>query len=183
MAALVVITGGAGAGKSTLVHAIASHGHPVVREAAIEVIEDLVRELGHEAQRAWRREHQVAFQRRVAEVQTRREAEARAMDGRFVVCDRGLPDGRAYCERAGNAWPDDLLEAHASVRYAHAFVLDTPVDFDPRRESGRDDDLAGSVAIGHDLERLYRSHADGVTRLADGFDRRLRTVLEFLEGA
>jgi predicted ATPase len=163
VAELVVVTGGAYSGKTALVRALGARGCETLPEAAFEVIEELVREHGLEAQLAWREANQVEFQRRVTERQHAREAAARASAAPFVVCDRGVLDGQAYCEQAGVPWPDDLRALAAPARYAHVFVLETLHPFDARRETGRVDTPEASARTGRRLEELYRPRAAALT--------------------
>ena len=76
MAELIVITGAAFAGKTAVIRELAARGYPTIHEAAIEVIEELVTELGVEEQIAWRQRNQQEFQRRLSLRQHGREAEA-----------------------------------------------------------------------------------------------------------
>lgn len=179
MADLVVITGGSHAGKTTVIRELESAGHPVVEEAAYEVIESLTDELGLDAQATWRREHVVEFQRRIAQIQITREQQARNTSHPVVFCDRGLFDGLAYCQLAGESWPDDLWALATDARYAHVFVLETLSTFDARTASGRIHSHADSVAIADLLTATYEDRADCVTRIPEmPVDQRVRRILD-----
>ena len=149
------ITGGPGAGKSTLVAHLAALGHATVPEAAIVEIEALVLAHGLDGQRAWRSAHPLEFQRRVATRQLALEAEARARLPIALFCDRGLPDGLAYLAWRGQTPDDGLSALVTSGRYDGAFVLDTLDRYAERPETGRTSSRAQSLEIRAALVATY----------------------------
>lgn len=150
----VVLTGGDHAGKTTLLEALRAEGYAVVREAALEVIEELSRELGVDAQRSWRHANWTRFQARVARRQHELERAARDSGGRGLVLDRGLPDGIAFCRLAGVALPDEL-RGGLERRYDHVLLLDTVTPFAERPETGRIGGLERSRALRDLLRSVY----------------------------
>lgn len=155
---LIVITGGPGSGKTTLIQALAARGHAIVPEAAIQVIEELNAERGVDGQRAWRRANLRAFQQRVLQCQERFEDEARASDAERVYLDRSRMDGLAYYRHFGETPPAELLASIDSVRYDAVFLLDTLAHFDERGASGRSSDRAESIALRDRLLQVYRDY-------------------------
>ncbi len=149
-----VLTGGDHAGKTTLLEALRAEGYAVVREAALEVIEELNRELGVDAQRSWRDANWTRFQARVARRQHELERAARDSGARTLVLDRGLPDGIAFCRLAGVALPDELREG-LERRYDHVLLLDTVTPFATRPETGRIGGLERSRALRDLLRSVY----------------------------
>lgn len=131
----VVLTGGPHAGKTTLIHALKDHGVPIVREGALSVIEDLMREFGTaEAVRAWRLANMTEFQMRVGERQMEFEREA---TGDLIIADRGTIDGLAYCQHYGVAVPDGLPVLCANSGYDLCVLCELVLPFDERPGSGR----------------------------------------------
>jgi len=61
----VVLTGGPGSGKTSLVEHYQKAGHAIVPEAALQIIQELTRTMGLAAQRRWRQKHVIEFQRLV----------------------------------------------------------------------------------------------------------------------
>ena len=98
---LVVITGGPGSGKTSLVDYLGSLGYATVPEAAIQIIDELNREHGVRGQMAWRRQHFAEFTRLVCRRQAALEAACSVAEGDIAFCDRGRPDIKAYAELAG----------------------------------------------------------------------------------
>lgn len=155
----VVITGGAHAGKTTLVEALARRGFATLPEMAIEVIRELDRRVGPEEQVRWRLGHFAAFEREIVRRQVAQE-EAHLRGGPVlpVFCDRGRHDAVAYCLDRGIPVPPEIGEACRAVRYAGVVVLDTVPGFDERPKTGRVGDHAESLRIRDLVERVYREH-------------------------
>ncbi len=151
----VVLTGGPCSGKTTLAEELATLGFAVAPEAALQVIEALAQELGPEPARAWRAAHPDRFQRRIAELQLELEQAAERAGARWVVCDRGIPDGIAYCRYYGIAPPPRVAAAAAAAHYDAVLLLETLTDFRPRRETGRTDDRATSLRLAELIHAVY----------------------------
>jgi predicted ATPase len=168
----VVVTGGPGSGKTTLVQALGRRGFATVPEAALEIIDALNAEHGVAGQKAWRAAHRAEFQRAVLLRQVELEAEVEEQDAVFF--DRGRLDGLAYCRFHGLAVdPRDLALARAG-RYDRVLVLETLRAFAGRPETGRTSDRAESVALGEVLAQVYRAHGYALTlvpELATPLDR------------
>merc|ERR1712008_72720 len=93
----IVVTGGPGSGKSSIIDVLERWGCKAVHEAAIQCINELSNELGVEAQKKWRLEHKDQFQMMV----TRRQKELEdAVDPNLpmVFFDRGRLDGHGYAK-------------------------------------------------------------------------------------
>jgi predicted ATPase len=116
-----VITGGPGAGKTSLVAALERHGVPVVHESARPVLRAAAA-AGVDVD-AWRRSS--AF----AEAMLAHDLDAhdrmRATTGP-VVFDRGLPDILAFCRLEGVAPPPGLMQAIDRWRYAEPVFIAPP---------------------------------------------------------
>jgi predicted ATPase len=151
----VVVTGGPGSGKTTLVEALGRRGFATVPEAALEIIEALNEERGVAGQKAWRAAHRGAFQRAVLARQV--ELEARAEGLGTVFFDRGRLDGVAYCRFHGLALEPEYLLLAGGGRYDRVLVLATLQAFAGRPETGRTSDRDESVALGGVLAEVYRA--------------------------
>jgi predicted ATPase len=149
----VVITGGPYSGKTTIIERLAASGYTTIQEAAIEVIEELTRELGLEGQARWRTEHRDEFQLRIVRMQMALEAAAPL--GATVFQDRGRLDGLAYCRVFGSEVPPELVAACAELPYDRVFVLDTLTSFVTRTDTGRTSDRDRSLRIRDALMDAY----------------------------
>jgi predicted ATPase len=109
-----LVTGAPGAGKTTVVHKLASLG--------FRTIEDPARALLAESEGA-NRSDVLAFQRRVLQRIQRTMFPISAQE--LVIFDYGLAECLAFLKVRDIAWTDDLIDAAASVRFGKAFVLET----------------------------------------------------------
>lgn len=152
----VVVTGGPGSGKTTLIEALGERGYATVPEAALQVIEQLNAELGVEGQKAWRTDRREEFQARIAQQQVAQEEAALKESSGAVFLDRGLLDGIAYCRHFGSDVPADLALAVPQANYDRVLLLDTLENFDRRQATGRTSDRAASLALREVLSEVYR---------------------------
>lgn len=180
---LVVITGGAHAGKTTLVEALARRGYLTLPEMAIEVIRELDRRVGPEEQVRWRLGHFAEFEREIVRRQVaQEEAILRASPAMPVVCDRGRHDAVAYCFDRGIPVPAEILGACRAIRYAGVVVLDTVPGFDERPATGRVGDQDESLRIRDLVERVYRDHGHEPVRLPlMPIEQRVEAVVALIE--
>jgi len=124
-----------------------------VPEAAIEVIEDMTRELGLDGQATWRAAHREEFQERIIHKQL--ALEAREHTAGPVFLDRGRLDGVAYCHVYHSEVPTSLAFACSELPYDKVFLLDTLSAFEGRTSSGRTSDRTRSLAIRDALRQIY----------------------------
>jgi len=165
---LVVVTGGPGTGKTSIIEALAARGFATVPEAAIEVIAELNAELGLEEQKRWRQEHRREFQERVLERQLALEERAAASDADVVFLDRSRIDGLAYCSHFGQELPDALRRAARAARYDDVVLLEQLATFPERSGTGRTSGREASIALGGAIETVYRELGYEPIWLADG---------------
>jgi predicted ATPase len=133
----IVLTGGPGSGKTSLVEHYRTAGHATVPEAALQIIQELTRTMGLAPQRRWRQKHVIEFQRLILQRQIELERLGISDAAGLVYLDRGRPDGLAYMHLAGVKPPEDMIALMAENPYDNVFILDTLEQFDPRPSTGR----------------------------------------------
>jgi len=153
----VVITGGPGSGKTTLVEEFGMRGHATVPEAAIQVIAGLNEEMGVDAQKRFRRSDSIGFQELVLKRQLELEKEYAKREG-VVFLDRGRLDGLAYLRHFGAVPSAEQLELLTGRAYDHVFLLETLEVFEDRPDSGRMSKREDSIAIARGIEDVYREY-------------------------
>ncbi|WP_159944858.1 MULTISPECIES: AAA family ATPase [unclassified Nocardiopsis] len=117
---LVVVTGGPGAGKTTLIDHLASLGYARTTEAGRAIIRDQRRIGGRGL--AWRDD--ALFAELMLSWDMRSHRESAALPGP-VFCDRGVPDMVGYLLLRGLAVPEHVTEAARLFRY-HRKVFVAP---------------------------------------------------------
>lgn len=132
---LHVVTGGPGAGKSTLIAALRDAGHAVVEEAGRAVIREQVASGGDAL--PWGDRHAYAREMLVRDRAAWREAREH-MGPTFF--DRGLPDILGYLRLMGEPDPAELVEALDACRYAREIFVAPPWEaiFDQDAERRQD---------------------------------------------
>ncbi|WP_067604621.1 AAA family ATPase [Nocardiopsis listeri] len=118
---LVVVTGGPGSGKTTLIDHLAGLGHGRTVEAGRAIIRDQ-RAIGG-AGLSWRDED--LFVELMLSWDMRSHREAADREG-LVFCDRGVPDMVGYFLQRGRRVPEHVREAARLFRYHHRVFLAPP---------------------------------------------------------
>ena len=180
-ARLIVITGGPGTGKTSLIEALAERGWATVPEAAIEVIGELNAEMGLERQKEWRHANRSEFQARVLARQKTLEGAALDSEEPVAFLDRSRLDGLAYCRYFDEAPPAELVQAADEVRYDDVVWLEQLGVFPDRGATGRTSDRDASIALGDEIATVYEERGYELLRLPDGplpdrVDRLLREL-------
>ncbi|HZY82979.1 MAG TPA: AAA family ATPase, partial [Cyclobacteriaceae bacterium] len=93
---MIVLTGGAFAGKTTLINKLSELGHPVFPESALITISMFNGLIGRTKQFSWRMTHTSKFQKRVTELDIIKLQIAHDLKLKNVFWDRGLHDGIVY---------------------------------------------------------------------------------------
>lgn len=138
-----VVTGASSCGKTAIVSKLAELGHPVLHEAARELIEE-----GRLHPRT------AEFQEELAARHLEREATLESSGARVAFLDRGLYDVGAFSRHFGQAVPE-IVTASAKD-YAAAFFLEPLGDFEQdgiRIESG----VTEALAIGRLIREEYET--------------------------
>jgi len=118
---LIVITGGPGAGKTTLIEALAGHGYAVQPEAGRAIIREQQAIGGKGLPWADR----ARFAELMLAADLRSHAAALAGEGQ-VFFDRGLPDILGYLALCGLPVPQQAEEAAWRLRYRRTVFIAPP---------------------------------------------------------
>ena len=150
---IAVLTGGPGIGKTTLLNMLAQGGMPVIREAALELINEMNEKLGVDGQREWRKSHFIEFQDMLIEKQL--QLEAKAEEAGWIIADRGLLDIVGFCRFKGQTSPVKLTPRLLEKRYSMAFLLEPLPEFIDRGSTGRIFNREEAISISDCIGSAY----------------------------
>ena len=146
----IVITGGPGVGKTTVIELLRKRGYTVVDETAREIIE---REMAKGSDvLPWK--NLKAFQDSVFARQLEKETRAGESVGSIpIFLDRSIVDGYAYSV-LGNVFPVSDIARLAPGRYTKVFLLERLPDY--VTDTSRIEDLQFAKDIHAEILKAYR---------------------------
>ncbi len=116
---LIVITGGPGTGKTTLINRLITAGHVCYPEISREITED-ARKNGIDQLFL---NNSLLFSELLLEGRKKQFEAATNEKAPLVFLDRGLPDIIAYMHYIGDSFPDSFTAICTALRYSKVFVL------------------------------------------------------------
>jgi predicted ATPase len=150
---VIVITGGPGSGKTTLINALKNKGFFCLDEVSREITEN-ARKSGIDqlflAQ-------PLLFSELLLEARMKQFQEAKANDALYFL-DRGVPDILAYMHYIGDSYPSQFVEVAKSCRYDHVFILE-PWEAIYVQDSHRYENFAQAQLIYQHLIETYGQYA------------------------
>ncbi|PVW13931.1 AAA family ATPase [Marixanthomonas spongiae] len=115
----IVITGGPGTGKTTLIDALEKKGYHCLPEVS--------REITKQAQQKGVEQlfltDPILFSKRLLEGRLQQFKDANQYEAPFLFYDRGLPDVTAYMDYAKTAYPESFTNQCEEHRYDSVFLL------------------------------------------------------------
>lgn len=115
----ILITGGPGTGKTTIIETLKNQG--------FYCFDEISRAVTAEAQRQGIEQlfldQPLAFSQKLLEGRTQQFNKAGSIDSSCVFYDRGLPDVLAYMDYIGDDYPDFFIEACKTHQYDLVFLL------------------------------------------------------------
>jgi predicted ATPase len=181
----IVITGGPGSGKSSLINRLDKHDYQVCREQAITLIDEMIKEWGIHKFIDWKRDNQLVFNSMILERQLAIESN---LENRSICFyDRGHLDPLAYLnkfqrstliEKYFDAY--ELQKMQGSITPYHQIFYCEPLDhYDERYETGRTENEQDAHMIGRQLREVYESFEFQVIKLpSDSVENRLAMIFQ-----
>jgi predicted ATPase len=121
----VVIIGGPGVGKTSVIDELARRGYKTINEAAREVIEEGFA-TGQTIQQI--RANDMLFQKAIFDRKLQHHKDLNTQD--YVFFDRGLHDTKAYLDLAKLGLTPDMKRELSASTYQHVFALDMLPQYD-----------------------------------------------------
>ncbi|HFF9781008.1 ATPase [Serratia marcescens] len=148
----IVLTGGPGSGKSTLIDVLHRRGYPHSLEAGRAIIQDQVSTGGHALPWGDRQ----AFAERMLDWELRSWREATGETCWFF--DRGLPDIAGYLTLCGLPIPAHLTAAIGAFRYAERVFIAPPWQAIYAQDSERKQSFAEAELTYRAMVAVYRRY-------------------------
>lgn len=115
----IVITGGPGTGKTTIINELIRRGFPC--------LEEISRQVTLEAQKNGISQlfltNPLLFSEKLLEGRISQYHSTEAIHAPFVFLDRGIPDVVAYMDFKKEDYPNSFIDACRSHQYDHVFIL------------------------------------------------------------
>lgn len=149
----IVITGGPGTGKTSLINELIKRGHTCLEEISRQVILD-ARQEGIEQLFLTK---PLLFSERLLEGRIKQYETAKSMDSEVVFIDRGVPDVLAYMDYANESYPDNFVKACHNCKYHQVYVLE-PWQEIFTSDSERYENFEQAVSIHKQLLNTYKKY-------------------------
>ncbi|MBN2052867.1 AAA family ATPase [Candidatus Woesearchaeota archaeon] len=167
-----ILTGGPGAGKSSIILALEKQGEYTIREAAEDCIK-LKQAQG--IKEPWT---EPGFQESILELQQQREARVPKEAARVFI-DRGLLDGLAYTKPRTETYKK-IAEAAAKTKYDLVFIIE-PLET-VEKTAVRREDMKEALEIRKKLEETYRQAGyEPILIKAGPLEQRVKKILAHIK--
>ncbi|WP_373056313.1 AAA family ATPase [Zunongwangia sp. H14] len=149
----IVITGGPGTGKSSIVHQLEEKGHSCLHEVSREVI----REARLSGIDQLFLEDPVLFSRKLLEGRRKQFLEAEAFPSDHIFIDRGIPDVVAYMDYFNTSYSEEFTVPCENYRYNFIFIL-PPWEAIYKSDNERYESFQEASKISKYLQKTYQTY-------------------------
>ena len=170
----IVITGGPGTGKSSIIHDLKERGYTCFDEISRQVTLD-ARKKGIEQLFLTK---PLLFSEKLLEGRRSQYETAKTLSDPLIFLDRGLPDVLAYMDYVGDSYPEYFIETCNQLRYEHVFVL-APWESIFESDNERYENFEQSEMIHQHLIRTYKGFGyDLIDVPFESIEKRTDFILE-----
>lgn len=173
---IILIIGGPGSGKTTVIEGLTERGHLCYPEVSREVIHE-ARKQGIEQLFL---EKPLLFSELLLEGRKRQFNSAVQEEQNLVFIDRGIPDVLAYMHYIGDAYPSFFDQACREHKYSHIFIL-PPWEEIYVSDEERYESYEQAVLIHQHLIETYEKYGYSLIEVPkDSLENRVNFILENL---
>lgn len=172
----IVLTGGPGTGKTTIIEELIKRGYHCMPEISREITE-MARKNGIEQLFL---KNPILFSEMLLEGRENQYKIADKMDKDLIFFDRGIPDVHAYMNYISIDYPPIYIEKSMKYRYKTIFIT-PPWEEIYITDSERYEDFEQSLAIFNHLKKTYEKLDYSLVEVPTGdIDYRTNFVLDFI---
>ena len=173
----IVITGGPGTGKSSIITELLKRGYTCLEEISRQVILD-ARKDGIDQLFL---KDPLLFSKLLLEGRKKQYLEALDYKDPLVFMDRGLPDVLAYMDFIGDTYPSDFKEICKTHVYDYVFILE-PWQEIFTQDNERYESFEQAVKIHHHLLETYQKYDYNLLDVPfDSVESRANHILEVIK--
>lgn len=149
----IVITGGPGTGKSSIINELKKRGYICFEEVSRQVILD-ARENGVEQLFLT---EPLLFSELLLKGRTKQFIDAENHESDVVFLDRGIPDVLAYMDYVNSKYPENFINSCKNNIYDHVFIL-APWQDIFKNDSERYESFEQAIEIHENLLETYKKY-------------------------
>ena len=173
----IVITGGPGTGKTSIINEFINRGY--------KCLEEISRQVTLEAQERGIEQlfltEPLLFSDMLLEGRVKQFHEAQTMPENLIFLDRGIPDVVAYMDYLGTDYPDRFINACRNHTYDHIFIL-APWQEIYVSDNERYENFDQAVEIHHYLVDAYSKYGYALHDVPfDSIDKRADFILNIVD--
>jgi predicted ATPase len=170
---IIVIIGGPGSGKTTIIDALSEKGYCCYPEISRQVTIDAKKEGINQLFLT----NPILFSQKLLEGRINQYKSALLEPAEVVFLDRGIPDVLAYMKFLGDAYPDDFDLAGAQHKYSQVLVL-PPWEAIYVSDAERYENFEQAKEIFIHLKETYQNYGYELTEVPIGtVDERVEFIL------
>jgi len=174
----IVITGGPGTGKSTVIHELEKRAYNCMHEISREVTL-MARKNGIEQLFL---KDPMLFSKLLLEGRVQQYKKAAQLDSDIVFFDRGIPDVFAYMNYLGVTYPDIFVEESKNNKYFNTAFLMPPWKEIYITDNERYESFEQSLAIHNHLKTAYASLGYKIVEVPfSSVDERVSFILDHIK--
>ncbi|HLV39368.1 ATP-binding protein [Xanthomarina sp.] len=173
----IVITGGPGTGKTSLINELTKRGYSCLEEVSRQI----TLEARKEGVEQLFLSEPFLFSKKLLEGRIKQYEDALKLENDLVFLDRGVPDVLAYMDFADESYPEDFISACKNCKYTQVYVL-APWQEIFISDSERYENFEQSLEIHEQLLHTYKKYHYNLINIPfDTVENRVDYLLDTLK--